>query len=120
MKSILIVDDEPAMRHVVVDALSDFYTIACAENGRDALELLAAENFDLVITDLLMPEMDGIELLMALRKTKPDLKLIAMSGGGASKHFDVLRAAQKLGSCPVLRKPFQLDELRTTVQSLLG
>lgn len=120
MKTILIVDDDPDMRQVIEEALSDKYTLASAVNGIEALKKVAEQSFDLVITDLLMPEMDGIELVMALRKTKPHLKLIAMSGGGKLTNLDCLRAAQKLGACTVLRKPFGLDELRMSVQNLLN
>lgn len=119
MKSILIVDDDPVMRQFVEEALSTAYSITSVKNGREALNLLATQNVDLVITDLIMPEMDGIELLIALRKTRPDLKLIAISGGGILINFDSLKAAKKLGACGVLRKPFELSELRTAVQNLL-
>ena len=119
MKSILMVDDDPDMRQLVEDALSTAYNIASVRNGREALTLLAAENFDRVITDLIMPEMDGIELLIVLGKSRPNLKLIAISGGGILVNFDSLRAAKRLGACSVLRKPFPLNELRTAVQNLI-
>lgn len=89
-------------------------------NGREAVEQLSTQKFDLIVTDLMTPEIDGIELLMTLRRSIPTQKLIAMSGGGVSKHFDILRAAEKLGSCPILRKPFGLAELRKVMQDTLA
>lgn len=120
MKSILVVDDELNMREILEDALSADYAIATAANGNEALELLAGQNFDLIITDVMMPEMDGIELLLAMQKIRPEQKFIAISGGSAiDGHFDCLKAASQLGRCAGLRKPFRMAELRAMVGELL-
>jgi len=120
MRTVLVVDDETEMREFISEALSDSYSLVTVANGHEALGQLSRQKFDLIVTDLMMPEMDGIELLMTLRKSSPTQKLIAMSGGGVSKHFDILRAAEKLGSCPILRKPFGLAELRKVVHDTLA
>lgn len=121
MKSILVVDDETSMRQVITDALSGEYQITTATNGREAQSLLAVQSFDLVITDLVMPEMNGIDLLMALQQTNPEQKIIAISGGGGIQgRFDYLPVAQLIGACTVLRKPFPMNDLRTTVKEALA
>lgn len=120
MKCILVVDDEPGMRAVIEDALSADYAITCVADGKKALGLLARQDFDLIITDVLMPEMDGIELLLAMRKIKPQQKFIVISGGNTiTGHFDSLRAAELLGRCRGLRKPFQMAELRAATSAVL-
>ena len=121
MKKILVVDDEADMRQIIEDALSREYAITSVVNGREAQALLAEQNFDLVITDLVMPEMNGIELLMGAQKANPKQKFIAISGGGGIKgRFDYLPVAQLIGAVTVLRKPFQISELRAAVHKLLA
>ncbi len=121
MKNILVVDDDSTMRAVIKDGLSGDYAVVSAENGRKALELLANQDFDLIILDVMMPEMDGIELILALRPTRPKQRLIAISGGSdIGGQFDCLGAAKKLGDCLGLRKPFQMTELRMMVCQLLA
>jgi DNA-binding NtrC family response regulator len=121
MKSILVVDDELNMREILEDALSADYAIATAANGHEALELLAGQDFDLIITDVMMPEMDGIELLLAMQKIKPEQKFVAISGGSSiGGQFDCLKAASLLGRCAGLRKPFRMSELRAMVGDLLA
>ena len=120
MKNILVVDDESNMRQVISDALSGEYAITGAANGLEAQALLSQRGFDLVITDLVMPEMNGIEFLMSTRKSNPDQKFIAISGGGGIHgRFDYLPVAQLIGACIVLRKPFQMNELRNAVKQAL-
>lgn len=121
MKTILLVDDEPTMRGVISDALSDEYTVASVTNGREAQKLLGEQAFDLVITDLVMPEMNGIDLLMYLQQANPTQKIIAISGGGGiNGRFDYLPVAQLVGARAILRKPFQMTELRARVRELLA
>lgn len=121
MKSILVVDDEKMMRQVIENALSDNYVITCTDNGVEAQAQLADNDYDLVITDLVMPEMNGIDLLNSLKQARPDQKIIAISGGGGiNGRFDYLPVAKLLGACTVLRKPFQIAELRDAVEKILA
>ncbi len=121
MKTILVVDDESVMRQIIEEALSGEYAVASVTNGREAQALLAEKDFDLVITDLVMPGMNGIDLLMGLQKTKPKQKIIAISGGGGiNGRFDYLPVAQLIGASIVLRKPFQMVGLRSAVHELLS
>lgn len=120
MKKILLVDDAINMRELITEILSPDYNITSVSNGKKALDLLQSENFDLIITDVLMPEMDGFELLMELRKIKPEQKTIAISGEKLSKNFDPLQTIQKLMKCPILRKPFHTSELRAIVNEIIA
>lgn len=121
MKTILVVDDDALMLGVMKDALRREYSITCVSNGQEAQDLLTQEKYDLVITDLVMPEMNGIELLMTLQNNDPTQKIIAISGGGGiTGRFDYLPVAQLIGANNVLRKPFQVAELRSIVKDLLN
>lgn len=120
-KRILVVDDEESMRKVIADSLEREYDVVCASNGKEACALIDEERYDLVITDLVMPEMNGIDLVMKLRESDPDQKIIAISGGGGIKgRFDYLPVAQLIGACSILSKPFQVKDLRETVHQLLS
>lgn len=121
MKTILVVDDEAPMRDMIDTALSGEYDITCVANGREAQAVLAMREFDLIITDLVMPEMNGIDLLMSLQKTRPQQKILAISGGGGiAGRFDYLPVAQLIGAGKILRKPFAMADLRVAVQGLLA
>ncbi len=120
MKRVLVIEDDPAMRDMVEIFLqkSGFHT-ACAEDGKKALRLFQSESFDLVITDMVMPEMEGIETIQELRKLRPDIKIIAMSGGALGSPA-YLGAARHLGANLTLKKPFQHAALIEAVTSLIG
>ena len=121
MKTILVVDDEAAMREVIEDALDSTYTVTTVANGKEALEKLAGQKFDLLITDLVMPEMNGIDLMMGLQKNNPEQKIIAISGGGGiNGRFDYLPVAKLIGACTVLRKPFTMTQLRDAVNKMMA
>jgi len=95
------------------------YEISAVGKALGAFELLKTENFDLAITDILMPDMDGLELITLLRKDYPDLKIIAMSAGGRIGPEAYLEIASKLGAVGVLRKPFTQRELLDSVRTIL-
>lgn len=117
---ILIVDDDPCTRAVISSTLSRLgYEVRCAENGRAALALHAMTAADLVITDIFMPEMDGIEVIIALRGNVDIPKVVAISGGGSMCGKDALRMADLLGADAVLEKPFSMSALVALVGDLL-
>ncbi len=122
MAKILIVDDEAHMRLLVSSMLkTDKYELLTAENGDAAVEMLQKENVDLLITDLVMPMKNGIDLIMELKHTHPKLKIIAMSGGGGiNGRFDYLPIAKLIGAENILRKPFKREELSGAVMDLLA
>ena len=118
---ILIADDDPILRELVQEYLSaEGYSLTLVEDGREALKAAEAARFDLIITDMVMPNLDGIELLQALRSTSPETPVLAMSAGIAGCNADVLlRAATAVGAVSVLRKPLSRQALVETVRDLL-
>jgi DNA-binding NtrC family response regulator len=117
----LLVDDEEAIRKMVRVILGEEqYDFQEAGNGSEAQSLLEKELFDLIITDVIMPDCDGIELVMALRRKLPQIKVIVMSGGGRVRASHYLDLANKLGAARVFEKPFDTAALRATVQELLA
>ncbi len=120
-RSILVVEDEDGMRAVVRAALEYAgFRVTTATNGVEATRLLEDEQFGLVLTDVLMPDKDGIEVISDLRREYPDLPVIAMSGGGRLPRDGYLTIARHLGAHAILQKPFTADELVATVERLLA
>ncbi len=118
--AVLVVDDDADIRQVMVFVLETAgYTVECAVDGVDALKVLGGREFDLVVTDMLMPGGDGLELLAALRKTPRAIKVLVMSGGGIIGVNDYLKVAAKLGADGVLEKPFTGKMLLAAVNGLL-
>ncbi len=121
MKRILLIDDEEAVRRTVSEILKRAgYDVHSAGDGRSGMELFQQQSFDLLITDLLMPERDGLETIMALRRGRTPLKILVISGCGQSLGGEFMKIAQHLGADFTLAKPFTRVELLTTVASLLG
>jgi len=121
LKNILLVDDEESIRKMVRAVLGeDNYSFTEASNGVEALEIMETQSFDLILTDVIMPDCDGIELVMSVRKKLPDIKVIVMSGGGRVRADHYLNLAEKLGAARVFEKPFNTAELRETVAELLS
>lgn len=118
---ILVVEDSAIVRLSVVGYLeSQGFTVTQAENGRVAVRALDRGSFDLIVTDVLMPEMDGIELIKAVRSSHPDAKILAMSGGTPTLPAGfVLKMIQMFQADAVLYKPFLNEELGTVVARLL-
>lgn len=117
---ILIIDDEPALRDLFKALLEMHgHTVSIAQHGREAMAILGEHSFDIVMTDVLMPEQDGIETIVQIRGRWPGLRVLAMSGGG---HLDAnyyLRVARSLGATSLLQKPFSADELLHAIRGLL-
>ncbi len=109
------------MRRFVARALEkQGHALFEAADGAEALRILAERPADLVITDLLMPETDGIETIMELRRLYPGTKIIAISGGGEYQTgAGFLRAAESLGADRTLTKPFRFQQLLPAVEALL-
>jgi len=121
MKHILLVDDVPAVRLSIRAALEAVgHHVVEASDGKEALTLLDSHPVDLIVTDLWMPNLDGIELLKRLRISNANVKVIAISGGGMRKPIDVSTAlAQTWGADAVLYKPFDNDDLVNEINRLL-
>ena len=115
---ILVVDDEPAVRDLTVEILRrSGYEPHGVPTARQALDLLDEEQFDLVVSDVVMPEMTGVEFLYELRRRQPDLPVILMTGG--SKEPERTTKAVELGAAGLLYKPFSHAELNEAVASAL-
>lgn len=114
---ILIVDDESQIRHLLRTCMEQRgYETHEAADGRQAIAKLAADAFDLVIADIVMPEQDGLEVIMYLRKQQPNVKIIAISAVG-NELF--LQSARGLGASYVFTKPFELADIEHAVEELL-
>lgn len=121
MKRILVIDDEPQLRAMLKRFLEmEGYEVAVAADGREALRLYAGQPADVVITDLIMPEKEGIETIKELKENYPAVKIIAMSGGGRMGPETYLSLAGKLGAQRTFTKPFELRALGDAVRELLG
>lgn len=118
---ILVVDDNDDLREIISIALThEGYEVRQARNGKVALALLAEASADMVITDLVMPECDGYELMSAIRSRYPETRIIAISGEVVSgSNVNLLSAAKHLGAHVTLIKPFPLAVLKVTVNNLL-
>jgi len=121
MATILVIDDEAPVRATMRRVLERHgYEVAEAPNGREALKAVGTTGCDLVITDINMPEMDGIEVIMALSERRPGLPIIAISGGGRLPKDLLLTSADMLGAVTTLAKPFDIPDLIGAVERALA
>lgn len=122
MSSILLIDDDSHVRKMFESCLLQAgYSVTSASDGRAGMNILADRHFDLVITDILMPECDGLELLSFLRTRADRPRIIAMSGGACSLSRDyVLDMAKMIAADTVLQKPVNYETLLHSVQELLA
>lgn len=117
-EAILVVDDDSEVRHVLRTILeSAGYTVAEADNGRQALAECRARRIGLMITDLVMPDQEGIETIKLARRTYPELRIIAISGAFGGEY---LRIAELLGADAALPKPLRMDALLEAVRRSFG
>jgi CheY-like chemotaxis protein len=121
MARILLIEDEDLVRATLRTALEGAgHTVAEAANGREGLNQLDRQPTDLVITDILMPVMEGIETILAIKRTRPSMKIIAISGAPTKAKIDFLRVARSLGADEILHKPFAMHALTETVERCLS
>ena len=121
MIRILVIDDEPAVRDMMRQTLERAgYEVDDAGDGRQGMVQLRQQPVDLVITDILMPEQEGIETIRMLRKEFPQVKILAISGGGKKGQLDVLPVAQAFGAHCTLAKPFERKDLLDAVSALVS
>ena len=121
MANILLVDDE----QLVVDTLraamqSKGHTVETACNGVQGMLKFSAGSFDLVITDIIMPDKEGIGMMLEMRRETPDVKIIAISGGGRTGNIEFLKMAAKLGASATLKKPIRLAEFFLALDNCLA
>ncbi|HJR23710.1 MAG TPA: response regulator [Dongiaceae bacterium] len=119
--SILIIDDDAAVSRTLSLILTRAgHQVTTVTRGRKGLELLSQGGFDLVLTDIIMPELDGIEAIRRIRTDHPGLRIIAMSGGGQIDKADFLHMAEALGADRVLEKPVRSERLLELVGSVMA
>jgi len=117
MADILIIDDDRQMRRLLTRILTGAgHTVREAENGRDGIAEFQRRRAALVISDIVMPDVEGIETILTLRGEEPEVPIIAISGGSDPVY---LRAAGRLGAAATLEKPFSRDQLLALVEGLI-
>jgi DNA-binding response OmpR family regulator len=120
MQRILIIDDEPKIRSMLRLMLErEGYEVIEAPDGIEGISAYRKNPADLIITDLIMPNKDGIGMIIDLKKEFPDVKIIAMSGGGLNKPEGYLKGAKKLGAACTLTKPIDREEMLRAVKNTL-
>lgn len=120
MAHILVIDDDALLSEVLKLGLERFgHQVSEARDGRSGLAIQQARPVDLVITDILMPGMEGLETILELRRHYPQVKIIAISGGGLGRAGDYLTMATKFGAHRVVPKPFSMTRLAELVTELL-
>lgn len=121
MQKILVIDDEPHILLMLKKMLERHdFEIDMATNGAEGLSLFKLSTPDMVITDIIMPEMEGLETIREMIRIKPDLKIIAMSGGGKVSADSYLKIAGIFGASKSLAKPFSMNEMLLAVQDLIA
>ncbi|SRR5258706_11261594 len=120
MPRILLIDDDEAVRTLLRMTLSRAgYEVIEADDGQRGLQLLAESSVDLVITDLVMPQKEGLETILELRRKNPSAKIIAISGGGRMDPKVNLAVAEKFGALRTLAKPFSQQEILDAIAEVL-
>jgi DNA-binding response OmpR family regulator len=118
--SVLVIDDDVQLRGFLREVLDQAgYQVFEAGNGNEGSAMYARHRPDLVLTDIVMPEKEGMELIMELRRDHPTLPIIAMSGGNAGFSGSYLTVAGKLGANATLAKPFTASHLLAAIEQLL-
>jgi len=120
-KQILIVDDNDEFRKMLKDILEILkFSVILAENGKKGLDILKNNSVDLIICDVLMPEMDGFEFIDIIRKKDKKVKVIITTGGGRIDASTYLTAADELGADGIIQKPFSIEEIEDLINELLN
>lgn len=121
MANILVADDQENIRKILKSLLEQFgHTVTVATNGKEALQAYGANPADILITDILMPDMEGIETIREFRKLDPNVRIIAMSGGGAVEANEYLKMAKLFGAKFTISKPFDVQEILDAVNKVLA
>jgi len=121
MKKILIIDDEAPVRRVLKKLFErNNYDILEANNGNKGIKLFKEQHPDLIISDLIMPEKEGLETIQELKKLDPDAKIIAISGGGKGDADTYLDLASMVGAVRTFNKPVDNEILLSTIKELLA
>ncbi len=121
MQSILVIDDDKLMCMALARILASAgFTVTQAFDGDEGLQLYRTYGFDLVITDLIMPDKEGIQIIRELRKENSNIRIIAMSAGGRGGATDYLKWARLMGAKQCLSKPIKREDLLNAVSTVLA
>lgn len=121
MARILVIDDEPYILMMLKKMLEKVgHEVDMAINGEEGMELFNKYHADLIITDIVMPEKEGLETIRELKKKHPELKVIAISGGGRVDSKEYLESARLFGASRIFKKPFKQKEIIDAVEELLS
>ncbi|MBI3850786.1 MAG: response regulator [Verrucomicrobia bacterium] len=121
MPRILVVDDDDTFRDTLEVVLKRAgHEVLTARDGKEAVNVYRQQPADLVLTDLIMPNQEGVETIVELRRDYPGIKIIAMSGGGRVDAKEHLAIAEQCGARRTLTKPFTLDQILTAIREVLG
>ena len=119
MMKILVIDDEIYIREGLKQLLDlEGHNTSIASDGKEALRMIDEQNPDLVITDIIMPEKDGVEVICKAKEKHPNIKIIAISGGGRISAHDYLKIAKQLGANSILTKPFSSSDLISEINKV--
>jgi CheY-like chemotaxis protein len=116
---ILVIDDDHLVRYTLLKILQrNGHEVVTASDGKRAMTIFRSEHPDVVITDIVMPEQEGAETIIMIRHERPEVRIIAISGGARTRNVDYLEMARALGADDVLRKPFEAEELLSRLARL--
>ena len=121
MANVLVADDEELARFTIREILEgEGHTVIEAKNGVEAIALFNKNKIDIIVTDIIMPDKEGIETIIELKRDHPAIKIVAISGGGRTRNLDFLELAKRYGADAVLAKPFSEQELIDALNKLLA
>jgi len=121
MATILAVDDEQSIRDILKMALEDEgHEVTLADGGRQAQDCISKKSYNLIITDLIMPDIDGIAIIKFALKKNPNTRMITITGGGKTDTEHYVKLAAELGVRKIVHKPFDLDQIIDAVNDVLG
>lgn len=120
-RRILIIDDDAAVRDTIGQILGERgYEVLIAENGQRGLAIFRADRPDLIVTDIVMPVMEGLQTIKEIRRERPDMKIVAVSGGSRGSRHNFLEIARELGAWDVIVKPFDPDDFVDCIDRCFG
>jgi len=119
-RTILVADDDPTVRAIAEELLlAEGYRVLQAEDGNQALQLVATEAIDLIVLDMLMPNKDGLETIIELRRQRSDIRILAISSGGSMDIDSLLKPALAFGANGALSKPLRISTFASTIAEML-
>ena len=119
--TVLIADDDPTLRAIGAELLSgEGYRVLEAEDGDEALRIVEAEAVDLIVLDMLMPNKDGIETIIELKRRQSGVRILAISSGGSMDVDSLLKPALAFGADRVMSKPLRISTFATTIAEMLA